>query len=201
MGHVRNEIACTSATDQNERMNSSPVPTNAQVMTSCVRSMGAAAAPSVVSATPWTTLMSTNSTSSTRWWSSLRVYTRRRPRIGRTAGSPAFRAARRGDVRVRLLALLRHRLEELAAALLHLGLADVLLVGRDPPFVPERIRELAEAVAPEHVLERHLHGRARGRRPLERGVAVLDVEVERHGRGAVLERRKRAALGHLVVEE
>src|SRR5438552_9675691 len=55
------------ATAQNDSTNRNPVPRNASVTTLGAWSMGAAMTASVVSATPCTTLIKTNSTSSTTW--------------------------------------------------------------------------------------------------------------------------------------
>src|SRR6266540_3485289 len=77
---------------------------------------------------------------------------------------------------------------------------EVLLVRGDLPLVPERIRDLAEAVAPELVLDRHRHGRARVDRLLNDLVDVLDVQEDADGCATELLRRRQGRLRHWIGE-
>src|SRR5262245_20337757 len=65
----------------------------------------------------------------------------------------------------------------------------------------ERIDELPVAIAPEHVADRHLDLGARLDGAFERGVGVLDVEVQRDGRAFERVRRLAAGLRELVVQQ
>src|SRR5713226_9831207 len=70
------------------------------------------------------------------------------------------------------------------APLLHLRLREVLLMGRQGPFLAEGVLDAADPVSPEHVADGHEALGARRQRPLDRGVDVLDVDVEVHGAAA-----------------
>ena len=69
----------------------------------------------------------------------------------------------------------RHRL-------LHLLRRHVADMGRDRPLMAERIFHFPVAIAPEHVVERHRHLRARLHRLREKGVRVLDIKMDRDRR-------------------
>ncbi len=77
---------------------------------------------------------------------------------------------------------------------------EVLLVRGDLPLVPERIRDLAEAVAPELVLDRHRDRRARIDRLLNDLVDILDVQEDAHGCATELLRRRQGRLRHWIGE-
>ena len=71
----------------------------------------------------------------------------------------------------RLVAHLLHRF-------LHLLRADIPDMGADRPLMTERVFQLAIAIAPEHVVQRHRDFRARAHRLFEDGVRVLDIEMD-----------------------
>src|SRR5262245_27239655 len=71
-----------------------------------------------------------------------------------------------------------HLLEEGLLALPDLLGRQVLDVLRQPPPVAERILQLAGAIAPEHVVERHEHCRSRVYCALPGGIDLVDVDVE-----------------------
>src|SRR5271156_3549391 len=65
---------------------------------------------------------------------------------------------------------------------LHFFGRHVLDVGCERPLMAERIDDDAVPVAPEHVPGRHEDGRAGVLGSLDRGVAVLDIVMQRHRR-------------------
>src|SRR5580704_3624262 len=61
---------------------------------------------------------------------------------------------------------------------------QVALVGCNRPLVAERIRQLAVAVAPEHITDGHVYLCSRFYRPIKRRVYILDIDVQPHPRTA-----------------
>src|SRR5207302_8612693 len=58
---------------------------------------------------------------------------------------------------------------------------NILYMGGDSPLLTKRVGELAVAIAPEHVLKRHLHASARIYGAVENSVRIRNVKVEIHG--------------------
>ncbi len=71
---------------------------------------------------------------------------------------------------------------------------------RDGPAVAEWIFKLTIAVAPKHILEGHLHGRACIHRPRERGIRVPDEKMDGYGRAIVGLWSQRTHFGKLIVQ-
>src|SRR5688500_17073151 len=83
---------------------------------------------------------------------------------------------------------LRHAGEKDLRPLFEFGLGQLLLARGDPPGVARGIGDDAAAVAPELIVDWHLHRGARVDGALERGIAILHVNPESRRRSAELPR-------------
>src|SRR5215471_19912793 len=83
-----------------------------------------------------------------------------------------------------LAPLARELLEEIGLTPLHLFAGEVFLVRGEGPPVSERIDDAPAPIAPELIADGHGHLAAGRHRPIEQGVAVLDVDPKGGRRAA-----------------